>query len=135
MLYITSCRYPPQWVDRRPVPVNVAPLMKPRVLFLSPVPDFKGGAERSLWDLVANPQIEPLLVVPAEGALSTRTARAVRLLIDRHARRAYVVIGLTPQSSSARESHPRALSDPDVNLSAHPAPIVQPQAVPPSANA
>src|SRR6266704_883467 len=39
------------------------------------------------------------------------------------------------ESSSARESHPRALSDPDVNLSAHPAPIVQPQAVPPSANA
>ena len=39
------------------------------------------------------------------------------------------------ESSSAGESHPRALSDPDVNLSAHPAPIVQPQAVPPSANA
>ena len=32
-----------------------------------------------------------------EGTLTTRTARAVRLLIDRHARRAYVVIGLTPQ--------------------------------------
>jgi predicted nucleic acid-binding protein len=32
-----------------------------------------------------------------EGTLTTRTARAVRLLIDRHARREYVVIGLTPQ--------------------------------------
>ena len=32
-----------------------------------------------------------------EGTLTTRTARAVRRLIDRHARRAYVVIGLTPQ--------------------------------------
>ena len=32
-----------------------------------------------------------------EGTLTTRTARAVRLLIDRHVRRAYVVIGLTPQ--------------------------------------
>ena len=32
-----------------------------------------------------------------EGALTTRTARAVRLLIDRHARREYVVIVLTPQ--------------------------------------
>ena len=32
-----------------------------------------------------------------EGTLTTRTARAVRLLIDLHARRAYVVIGLTPQ--------------------------------------
>src|SRR5215471_12983827 len=39
------------------------------------------------------------------------------------------------KSSSAGESHPRALSDPDVNLAAHPAPIVQPQAVPPAANA
>src|SRR5262249_29659381 len=39
------------------------------------------------------------------------------------------------KSSSAGESHPHALTDPDVNLSAHPAPIVQPQAVPPSANA
>ena len=32
-----------------------------------------------------------------EGTLTTRTARAVRLLIDRHARRDYVVLGLTPQ--------------------------------------
>ena len=32
-----------------------------------------------------------------EGTLTTRTARAVRLLIDRHARREYMVIGLTPQ--------------------------------------
>jgi predicted nucleic acid-binding protein len=32
-----------------------------------------------------------------EGTLTTRTARAVRLLIDRHARREYVVIGLTLQ--------------------------------------
>jgi predicted nucleic acid-binding protein len=32
-----------------------------------------------------------------EGTLTTRTAQAVRLLIDRHVRRAYVVIGLTPQ--------------------------------------
>jgi predicted nucleic acid-binding protein len=32
-----------------------------------------------------------------EGTLSPRTVRAVRLLIDRHARREYVVIGLTPQ--------------------------------------
>jgi hypothetical protein len=27
--------------------------------------------------------------------------------------------------SSPRESHPQALSEPDVNLSAHPAPIIQ----------
>jgi hypothetical protein len=28
--------------------------------------------------------------------------------------------------SGPRESHPRALSEPDMNLSAHPAPIIQP---------
>src|SRR5688572_6658337 len=39
------------------------------------------------------------------------------------------------ESSSAGESPPHALTDPDVNLAAHPAPIVQPQAVPPFANA
>ena len=32
----------------------------------------------------------------------------------------------TKESSSPGESHPQALTDPDVSLSAHPAPIVQP---------
>ena len=32
----------------------------------------------------------------------------------------------TQESSSPGESHPQALTDPDVSLSAHPAPIVQP---------
>ena len=31
------------------------------------------------------------------------------------------------ESSSPKESHPQALTDPDVSLSTHPAPIVQPQ--------
>ena len=31
------------------------------------------------------------------------------------------------QSSSPGESHPQALSEPDVSLSTHPAPIVQPE--------
>jgi glycosyltransferase involved in cell wall biosynthesis len=44
--------------------------MRLRVLFLSPVPDFKGGAEQSLFDLLGNPGVEPLLVVPAAGAVS-----------------------------------------------------------------
>lgn len=35
--------------------------------------------------------------------------------------------GRGPESSSPRESHPQALTDPDVSLSAHPAPIVQPE--------
>jgi glycosyltransferase involved in cell wall biosynthesis len=45
-----------------------------RVLFLSPVSDFKGGAERSLLDLLGNPSIEPLLVVPAGGPLGEHAA-------------------------------------------------------------
>jgi hypothetical protein len=36
--------------------------------------------------------------------------------------------------SSPGESHPQALSEPDVSLSAHPAPIIQPQAKSPSAS-
>jgi len=36
--------------------------------------------------------------------------------------------------SGPREFHPRALSEPDVNLSAHPAPIIQPRAEFPSAS-
>ena len=31
------------------------------------------------------------------------------------------------ESSGARDFHPRALPEPDMNLSAHPAPIVQPE--------
>lgn len=46
--------------------------MSRTVIFLSPVPDFKGGAERSLMDLMGNPNISPRLVVPAEGPLSKR---------------------------------------------------------------
>jgi hypothetical protein len=34
--------------------------------------------------------------------------------------------GLDARVSSPRESHPQALSEPDLNLSAHPAPIIQP---------
>lgn len=51
-----------------------ATLSKPKVLFVSPVPDFKGGAERSLLDLIANPHISAELVVPAEGPLSEHLA-------------------------------------------------------------
>lgn len=45
-------------------------MKKLRILFLCPVPSFKGGAERSLLDLLSNPDIQPLLVVPEEGAIS-----------------------------------------------------------------
>ncbi len=46
--------------------------MKPRILFVSDVEYFKGGAENSLFDLMANPHIVPLLCVPAEGEISER---------------------------------------------------------------
>jgi glycosyltransferase involved in cell wall biosynthesis len=39
------------------------------VLFFSPVAYFKGGAERSLLDLVANPGIEPHVLVPGDGTI------------------------------------------------------------------
>ena len=42
---------------------------------------------------------------------------------------------LEDESSSAGESHPHALTDPDVNLSAHPAPLIQPPAALPVASA
>lgn len=48
--------------------------MNYRVAFLSPVPFFKGGAERSLFDLMANPKVDPLLIVPAEGPVSEQAA-------------------------------------------------------------
>jgi predicted nucleic acid-binding protein len=59
--------------------------------------------QRSSGNTVIIAQITQIEIVSGasrrvrEGTLTTRTARAVRLLIDRHARREYVVIGLTPQ--------------------------------------
>lgn len=55
------------WKRGRSLQVN-----RLRVLFLSPVPHFKGGAERSLMDLLANPGVDPFLAVPAKGPISTR---------------------------------------------------------------
>ena len=49
--------------------------MKPRVMFLSPVADFRGGAEFSLFDMLENPAIEPLLCTPGEGALTEEARR------------------------------------------------------------
>ncbi|MEM7650457.1 MAG: glycosyltransferase family 4 protein [Pseudomonadota bacterium] len=48
---------------------------KPRILFVSDVPDFKGGAERSLFDLMSNPGIEPHSCVPEEGAISAEAQK------------------------------------------------------------
>jgi len=40
-----------------------------RVLFVSAVSDLRGGAEKVLQDMLANPQIEPVLALPAPGPL------------------------------------------------------------------
>ena len=58
---------------------------------------------RSSGNTVIIAQITQIEIVSAaarhvrEGTLTMRIARAVRLLIDRHARREYVVLGLTQQ--------------------------------------
>lgn len=49
--------------------------MKPTVLYFAPVAFFKGGAENSLQDLLHNPAVKPVLVVPAEGPLSEQAKR------------------------------------------------------------
>lgn len=41
-----------------------------KILFLSDVDYFKGGAERSLFDAMATPSITPTLAVPAKGPIS-----------------------------------------------------------------
>ncbi len=52
-----------------------------------------------------------------------------------HALRIVFVFEADDEASSPGESHPRALSEPDVNVSAQTAPIIQPPAPTPSANA
>lgn len=56
-------------------------MQKIKALYLSPVPDFKGGAERSLFDLLANPNVDPVLAVPEDGELAVR-ARAMGIPVE-----------------------------------------------------
>ena len=59
-------------IARTPSPPD-APMSgaeRPLVLFASPVADLKGGAERVLLDLLANPAIRSALAVPGEGELA-----------------------------------------------------------------
>ncbi len=49
--------------------------MTHRVLFFSDVAYFKGGAEKSLFDLLGNPAVEPLLLVPSEGTMAEEARR------------------------------------------------------------
>ena len=50
--------------------------VKPRVLLVSPVSEFKGGAEVVLRTMLANPHIEPVLALPEEGPIE-QAARAM----------------------------------------------------------
>ena len=51
----------------------------------------------------------------------------VPVLIDGPPKIALLATDRDPEASGAGESHPRALSEPDVTLSRHPAPIVRPR--------
>ena len=46
-----------------------------KVLFVSAVPDLRGGAEQVLLDLLANPKVEPMLALPGPGPLDAVAAR------------------------------------------------------------
>ncbi len=52
--------------------------VKPRVLLVSPVSEFKGGAEVVLRTMLANPHIEPVLALPEEGPIE-QAARAMNV--------------------------------------------------------
>lgn len=56
-------------------------MSKIKALYVSPVPNFKGGAEHSLFDLLANPGVDPVLAVPAEGELADR-ARSLGIKVE-----------------------------------------------------
>lgn len=43
-----------------------------KIIFLSPVSFFKGGAERSLFDLMSNPNVTPILVTPDVGEVADK---------------------------------------------------------------
>ena len=55
-------------------------LARPRILFVSPVADFKGGAEVVLRRMLANPHIEAVLAVPEDGPLA-EAARAMKVSV------------------------------------------------------
>ena len=40
-----------------------------KIIYLSPVGFFKGGAERSLFDLIDNPNVEPVLLAPEDDTI------------------------------------------------------------------
>ena len=69
--------------------------------------------ENRAWRLIAQRLMRPLVIVERQPAADPRPRRRDRL------------IGLD-KGEWRGTSQPRALSEPDVNLSIHPAPIIQP---------
>ena len=60
--------------DSHPGPIAPMP-GRTTVLFVSPVAEFVGGAEHSLMDLIANPEVRAILAAPGTGALTERAAQ------------------------------------------------------------
>src|SRR4051812_36792683 len=56
--------------------VKNKPARRCRILFFSPVSHFKGGAERSLLDLLANPNVQAHLMTPGPGPIADKAAAA-----------------------------------------------------------
>lgn len=54
---------------------------KAKVMFVSAVADFKGGAETCLKQFMSNPDVSPMLIVPSEGELA-RYARERSIPVD-----------------------------------------------------
>jgi glycosyltransferase involved in cell wall biosynthesis len=54
---------------------SIALVTRRAVLFLSNISDFKGGAEKSLFDLMGNPSVRPVLLVPEEGEMAAEARR------------------------------------------------------------
>jgi predicted nucleic acid-binding protein len=72
-------------------------MVEPRTTWIRPLTSRSNGNTVIIVQIIQIEIVSGASRRVREGTLSTRTARAVRLLIDRHARREYVVIGLTPQ--------------------------------------
>jgi len=52
------------------IPTEIGNPLRPTILFVSPVSDLKGGAEKVLLELMANPAIRPAIAVPSDGEIA-----------------------------------------------------------------
>lgn len=107
-------------------PPHLTPVFDAKILHrcgvgLEPVGDDCGGTAVPLQRLLREPQSRGLVALLGDIAFQDLTymidgaSQVARLAFDPH-----------KQASGAWEFHPRALSEPDVILSHHPAPVVRP---------